>query len=193
MRFPNMQRAGHCLALGAIAAISVACMTSVAGPAAADSGLTQTNAAIRGGLLFPLSSETRHAVGSNMYDGGLDYTFSQKPFQERYNLSVDYIQKSSSGSNITLVPVTVSAQYYSESSAGVRPYVEFGGGLYFEQIKEPNNPNITGTKSGTAPGFFAGAGLDFPGNVFLDAKWQVPGEINHVRTSGIQVNLGFRF
>lgn len=158
-------------------------------------------AAIRLGIYLPASSHVTSPIGKVFPGGGLDYTFLQSG-QDRAQVSLDYIERSSSGSDVRIVPLTVSDIIYSGPNAGIRPYWGVGAGAYFVHAKVPNpdtqqtigNPGadiVNGTD--TVFGGFLDLGLEFPQYIFVDARYHWIGEVDHVNTSGLELTAGYRF
>ena len=204
MRIPSSIFASKRAISAALVAFGVGIVALAAQPAMAQNGAGNqpTVGAIRLGVFLPASNKVTSPVGKYFPGGGLDYTFQQSS-DNRAQIDADYIERSSSGSDVRVIPVTVSDLYYSGArSGGVRPYWEIGLGAYFVHVKVPNpNPNevvgnagaATINKTSTVMGGFLGAGLEFPDNLFIDARYHQVSEVSHVNTSGFEITGGYRF
>lgn len=189
---------------GILLAMGIGALAIAALPAHAQ-GVTvnpQTVGAIRLGVYLPSSSHVTSPVGKYFPVGGLDYTFQQSD-GNRAQVSLDYTERSSSGSDVRVIPLTVSDLFYSGPRAGgVREYWGVGTGVYFVHVHVPNPISSAGigapsqqTVNGTDEVFggFLAAGIELPQNVFLDARYHIDGEVDHVSTSGLEVTAGYRF
>lgn len=185
-------------------AFGIGALAIAAKPALAQSGTnlnSPTVGAIRLGIYLPASSHVTTPIGKVFPGGGLDYTFQQTA-QDRAQVSLDYIERSSSGSDVRVVPLTVSDIIYSGPRADFRPYWGVGAGAYFVHVNVPNpNPAITiGTPGAqivngtdTVFGGFLDLGLDFQYDIFVDARYHWIGEVDGVNPSGLELTAGYRF
>ena len=156
---------------------------------------TQTQAGdIRIGLYYLYDNTTRDTIGTTIPDVGLDYTLESVPGIYRTNIGVDYIDRSSNGLQLQIIPVTISEQYYhTVGGTNFTPYGEAGLGAYFVRLTEPNNTSLTSPHSETSLGGFIGLGVDLTSSVFLDARYNLIGNIQGQNPSGIEFTGGIRF
>lgn len=154
-------------------------------------------AAIRAGAYFPFNSTTKSMVGKTWAGGGLDYVIQQKPGLSRTVLSADYIERSSGGSNIRLIPVTIGEFMLQGAGEGqnnnVRPYLGIGTGAYFVHQNLPNNTNGDTSKDTTTIGGYLSAGLDISSNFLVEARYHILPKIGGINSSGLQITAGVRF
>jgi hypothetical protein len=205
MRIPSSILASNRVVSAALLAFGILLVAFGAKPATAQGTLTNqpTVGAIRLGVYIPTSSKVTSPVGKYFFPvGGLAYTFQQDS-GNRSDIGADYIERSSSGSDVRVIPLTVSETYYGGPRAqGVRPYWSVGVGAYFVHVSVPNpNPNEVVGNPGAAQvnhtdtvlGGFLGLGLDFPANYFIDLRYHQVSEVSHVNTSGFELCGGYRF
>jgi outer membrane protein W len=149
---------------------------------------------IRLGVYYIYDDNTRSNVSSTIPSGGLDYTVAQSEGLYRTNLGVDYIQRSSGGTNFEIIPVTISEQYYhTVSGTNFTPYGEAGIGVYFVHLTEPNNPSLANEHSESGLGGFIGGGVDLTTSVFLDVRYHIVPNVEGQNPSGFQFTAGLRF
>lgn len=148
--------------------------------------------AVRGGVYFPFNSTAKDEIGKTLYGGGLDY-FVQRSGPSRTNISLDYIERSSGGNDLRIIPLTVSEFNEQLGSNGVHPYAGFGVGAYFVHVKAPDNFDNEMTRNATALGGFVAAGLDLPSNLLIEARYHIIEKEGGINPSGLQVMAGFRF
>ena len=148
---------------------------------------------VRGGAYFPSNTRVKNTTGTTWYGGGLDYHFQQKPGISRTVLSVDYIQRSSGGNQIRIIPVTVGQFTISGSpEAKYHPYYGVGAGAYFVHQTIPNDVGIVETNNVTAFGGYVAAGIEFKDNLLLEARYHILNKVGSATSSGLQVMAGFR-
>ncbi len=156
-----------------------------------------TVAAIRGGAYFPFNSTTKSSVGKVWAGGGLDYNIQQKPGMTRTVLSVDYIERSSGGNTIRLIPVTIGEFNLQGAGEGqnnnVRPYLGLGVGAYFVHQTLPSNQLGNAKSDTTTIGGYLGAGLDISSNFLVEARYHILPKIGGINSSGLQITAGVRF
>ena len=154
-------------------------------------------AAVRVGAYFPFNSYTKNIVGKTWAGGGLDYVIQQKPGLSRTILSVDYIERSSGGSDIRLIPVTIGEFTLQGAGEGqsnnVRPYFGIGTGAYFVHENVPGNINGNAKSDTTTIGGYLAAGLDISSNFLVEARYHILPKIGGISNSGLQVTAGVRF
>lgn len=149
---------------------------------------------IRLGAYFPFNARAKDAIGKTWYGGGLDYTFQQTPGVSRTNLSLDYIERSSGGNTLRLIPVTVSQfTEHGDATTTVRPYFGIGGGVYFIHQNAPNSIGFQENKNATSLGGFVAAGLDLPSNFLIEGRYHIVSKVGDINSSGLQVMAGLRF
>ncbi len=157
--------------------------------------------AVRGGAYFPFNRTTKNEVGKTWAGGGLDYVIQQKPGLSRTLLSVDYIERSSGGSTIRLIPVTIGEFTLQGAGEGqtnnVRPYLGIGVGAYFVHQKVPSvlptAQAFTQNNDTTTIGGYLGAGLDISSNFLVEARYHILPKIGGINSSGLQITAGVRF
>ncbi len=157
--------------------------------------------AVRGGAYFPFNRTTKNAVGKTWGGGGLDYAFQQKPGLSRTVLSVDYIERSSGGNTIRLIPVTIGQFTLQGAGQGqnnnVRPYLGIGVGAYFVHqtvpAALPTAQVTTQSNNTTTIGGYLGAGLDISSNFLVEARYHILPKIGGINSSGLQITAGVRF
>ncbi len=160
-----------------------------------------TVAAVRLGAYFPFNSSTKRIVGKTWAGGGLDYNIQQKPGLSRTVLSVDYIERSSGGSTIRLIPVTIGQFTLQGAGEGqsnnVRPYLGIGVGAYFVHQRVPSvlptSQATTQSNDTTTIGGYLGAGLDISSNFLVEARYHILPKIGGINSSGLQITAGVRF
>ncbi len=193
---PTLSRLRTLTLTGTAAALALALLGAVR-PAHAQTVLPADKpapiGAIRGGVYFPFNSAAKNEIGKTLYGGGLDYTVQQQRGVSRTNLSLDYIERSSGGNNLRIIPLTVSEFSEQQGSSGVRPYLGFGAGVYFVHVKVPDNFDVEQTKNATALGGFVAAGLDLPDNFLVEARYHIIQSEGGINPSGLQVMAGIRF
>lgn len=157
--------------------------------------------AVRAGAYFPFNSTTKREVGKTWAGGGLDYSVQQKPGASRTILSVDYIERSSGGSTIRLIPVTFGQFTLQGANEGqhnnVRPYLGIGVGAYFVHQTVPSTlptAQVTAQHNDTTTiGGYLGAGLDISTNFLVEARYHILPKIGGINSSGLQITAGVRF
>ncbi len=154
-------------------------------------------AAVRLGAYFPFNRTTKNDVGKTWAGGGLDYNIQQKPGMARTVLSVDYIERSSGGNTIRLIPVTIGEFTLQGAGEGqsnnVRPYFGIGTGAYFVHQKLPATDGSTQKNDTTTLGGYLAAGLDISSNFLVEARYHILPKIGGINSSGLQVTAGVRF
>jgi outer membrane protein W len=184
-------------ALSGAAAAAALALIGMARPAQAQTVLpdakSPTIGAIRGGVYFPFNSTVKTNVGKTFYGGGIDYTFQQKANISRTNLSVDYIERSSGGNDIRIIPVTFSEFALQSGQSGIRPYYGIGVGAYFIRQNIPDSIGNRENTNATALGGFLAAGLDLPDNLLIEARYHIIQKEGSANASGLQVTAGIRF
>jgi hypothetical protein len=184
------------LLAAAIPVIAAAALLASASPASADSTTNQTVGAIRIGAFNPTNANTRRDFGLYDLEGGLDYTFQQTGLSERANVSIDFLETTKHGNELQTIPVTIGQQVIGGArSGGVREYVGYGIGAYFEHFNEPGTGNFNGssTHNQVAYGGFLNAGLDLTTNLFIDARYHIVTPVKNINTDGIELTAGVRF
>lgn len=153
--------------------------------------------AVRGGAYFPFNSTTKRSVGKTWASGGLDYVFQQKAGLSRTVLSVDYIERSSGGNTIRLIPVTIGQFTLQGAGEGqnnnVRPYLGIGVGAYFVHQALPDNQLGSTRNDTTTIGGYLGAGLDISSNFLVEARYHILPKVGGINSSGLQITAGVRF
>lgn len=181
----------------ALSGAAAAAVLALLGPAQAQTVLPDAKppaiGAVRGGVYFPFNSTVKNNVGKTFYGGGVDYTFQQKAGISRTNLSVDYIERSSGGNTIRLVPVTFSQFALQAGNGGVRPYYGIGVGAYFVHQSIPDNVGNRDNRNDTVLGGFLAAGLDLPNNFLIEARYHIIQKVDDANSSGLQLTAGVRF
>ena len=148
---------------------------------------------IRGGAYFPFNSRAKQVIGKTWYGGGLDYTFQQTPGVSRTNLSLDYIERNSGGSDIRIIPLTVSEFSQQNPEGTIRPYFGVGGGVYFIHQNAPNDIGFQQNNNSTTLGGFVAAGLDLGSNFLVEGRYHIISKVGSINSSGLQVMAGVRF
>ncbi len=148
---------------------------------------------VRGGVYFPFNSRLKANSGKTFYGGGLDYRIQGQPGVTRTELSVDYIERSSGGNTIRIIPVTVGQFALQLGQGTVHPYVGFGAGAYFVHENLPDNNDIQQNTNKVAIGGYVGAGLDLPSNLMVEARYHLIEKVGTYEPSGLQVMAGIRF
>ena len=190
----TFSRSGSLAACGAILTTALALLGGR--PAAAQTvvGPTQYTPAVgvRFGAYFPQNSRVTHSVGNIMAGGGVDVTVQHSP-GTRVILSLDYIDRSNSGRNLRLTPLTIGVYGVGTPSGGITPYYGLGVGAYFVHSNLLTNTGTTSSANTTSLGGYLAAGIQFQDNVFLEGRYHVVQESNGVNTGGLQVTVGYRF
>jgi outer membrane protein W len=186
------------VALSAAAASGVLTLLAAARPAAAQTELptasdNQPIAALRGGVYFPFNSNLKNNGGKTLYSGGLDYVIQHKVGQNRTELSVDYIERSSGGHDIRIIPVTIGSFTLQSGQNGVRPYVGVGVGAYFVHQNLPDDSGVNQNSNKVAIGGYIGAGLDLPSNFLVEARYHILQRVGTYNSDGLEVMAGIRF
>ncbi len=154
-------------------------------------------AAVRLGAYFPFNRTAKNFVGKTWAGGGLDYAFQQKPGLSRTLLSVDYIERSSGGSTIRLIPVTIGQFQLQGAGEGqnnnVRPYLGIGVGAYFVHQNLPQTDGTMHSNDTTTIGGYLGAGLDISSNFLVEARYHILPKVGGVNSTGLQLTAGVRF
>lgn len=183
--------------LAVLTALAGASVLLGAAPPATAQGLADTKkptiGTIRLGTYFPFNAAAKDTIGKTWYGGGLDYTFQQTPGVSRTNLSLDYIERSSGGNTLRLIPVTVSQFTEHGGENSVRPYFGLGGGVYFIHQNAPNSIGFQENKNATSLGGFLAAGLDLPNNFLIEGRYHIVSKVGDINSSGLQVTAGLRF
>lgn len=195
MRTPSRLRTAvlsSTLAAGALA------LLGMAHPAAAQSDLPTADSqqpivTVRGGVYFPFNARLKSNSGKTFYGAGLDYTIQQQLGQSRTELSVDYIERSSGGNTIRIIPVTVGQFTLRAGQNGIRPYLGIGAGVYFVHEQLPNDSGVQENTNKAAIGGYIGAGLDFPSNLLVEARYHIIQNVGTYNVSGLQLMAGIRF
>ena len=186
-----------CFRAAALSGAAATALLALLGPAQAQTVLPDAKnpvvGAIRGGVYFPFNSSVKTNVGKTFYCGGIDYTFQQKPNISRTNLSVDYIERSSGGNSLRIIPVTFSEFALQTSQNGVRPYYGIGVGAYFIRQNIPNSVGTQQNVNATALGGFLAAGLDLPSNLLVEARYHIVQKEGSANSGGLELTAGIRF
>jgi hypothetical protein len=186
----------------AVFAIAVSVFTMSARAVHAQITHDSTVGAIRLGAFVPVNSNTIQQYGRYDFVGGLDYTFQNDGINQRDIVSVDYLQQSHTDSqtntrnSIRIIPVTVGRQNIGGARGqGVRPFTEFGAGVYFVHFKNPSDTNFGGsdTEESTAFGGYLGAGLELSDSLFIDGRFHVTTPVKDVNTDALELTAGVRF
>jgi outer membrane protein W len=177
-----------------VAAVTVFAALSTPHAAKADVSLQTESGDIRIGGFYIYDNTTRNYIATVIPAIGVDYTLESLPGTYRTNLGVDYMDRSSNGTQLQDIPVTISEQYYHKiGGTGFTPYGEAGVGAYFVKLSEASNPNLVSVHSETSIGGFVGLGLDISSSVFLDARYHIVSNIQGQNPSGIEFTAGVRF
>jgi len=109
-------------------------------------------------LLVKAGAYTPEASDMNNFDTGANVEVAAGhyflPFLSG-ELGFGYFESSNGPSKLTVYPATLAARLRVPLPI-VKPYAILGGGAYFTNLDTPS-----GSKSDTAFGYFAGAGVDF--------------------------------
>ncbi|MEP6756498.1 MAG: hypothetical protein ABJA67_13415 [Chthonomonadales bacterium] len=140
---------------------------------------------VKAGLFLPSSSTLTNAVGNTWIklgvDVGLPVGFNIPIVGASTHIGIDYAVKGSS----SLVPITLMEMI--QPSAGVRSPI-FGGiglGMYTAHFK--------GAGSATRLGYRLMGGFEFNPKFFIEAQYDVVGQIRGTRADGISVLVGTHF
>jgi hypothetical protein len=180
------------------AGVSVAAMlAAVPANAQSPSGLPTVKPlpdfSARLGAYFPMNSRLKQNVGNTAFAGGVDYVLSRTGASDESTVSVDYIDRTSGGNQLRMVPVTFGGLHYMDVKAEQRTYVGYGVGAYFVNVSIPNSVGFQETNHTTLYGGYINAGIEFPENVFLDARYHFTQAVGSTNPSGLEVTAGVRF
>lgn len=178
-------------------ALGLLALTALARPAAAQLLPPTDQAApvfsVRAGAYFPSNRRIKNQVGKTFAGVGLDYAVANKPGFTSTRLSLDYIERTSSGKTVRIFPVTVGQFYYQGANSGVRPYLGFGVGAYFVKQEVDDDLGNREDNNDTRFGGYVTGGFDFSSNLFLEARYHFIQAVGSANPSGLQVMGGVRF
>ncbi len=151
---------------------------------------------VKVGANFPSNSDARDVEGSTTISAGMDYAFVKT---NEYNPTLpsvyfDYAGGGKNGGHVNTFGLGVAVRQYTTAPSGnnergVSPYIGAGIGAYVNDIKNRAGHSDTTTVLG---GKVFG-GVEFSGNAFVEANYQIIGGSNGVNPSGIGVQVGLRF
>ena len=140
---------------------------------------------VKAGLFFPSSTGLTNAIGSAWLKVGADVSlpvgFNIPIVGASTRLGIDYAMKGSS----SLVPITLTEVI--QPSAGVKSpiYGGLGIGLYTAHFK--------GAGSASRFGYRLLGGFQFTSKFFVEAQYDVVGQIRGTRADGVSVLVGTHF
>ncbi len=176
-----------------LAALALAGTLLAAGrPAAAQQVTSPTQApqfTVRAGGYFINDSGVRHNIGSSYLAAGLDYDLHDVVDTSRTILSVDYVDRSSSGNSLRIFPVTIGQLILGSSGSGVQTYYGVGAGAYFTH----SDFNGGNKHDNVLFGGYAGAGLIYNRFLELDLRYHLVTSQNGINPGGLEVTAGVRF
>jgi hypothetical protein len=179
-------------------ALSAVCL--MGGRPAAAQEAVPTNSApqldgdIRAGALFSTNNAVETKVGRQLPAAGVDVVIKHDTTNTNLVVSADFIDHSSNGSHLQVIPVTIWQQIFSGNSRDVtRTYTEYGAGLYFVNQSLPDSSGNQKSSNQTAFGGFLGFGVDVTNNIFIDARYHAVTDVNSISASGLEVTGGYRF
>jgi hypothetical protein len=107
---------------------------------------------VKGGAYTPQSSDMDSFSTGGIVEGAVGHFFL--PFLSG-ELGGGYFESKNGGNKLSVYPLTLAARLRVPLPI-VKPYAILGGGAYFTTLD-----TSSGSKSDTAYGYFAGAGVDF--------------------------------
>lgn len=148
---------------------------------------------IRGGVYFPVNTVIRHNVGDTMVAAGADYVINRQGASTAWYGSVDYIDRSSGGYKLQLVPITFGMLHYSDVTASTRTYAGWGIGAYPVDQEIPDYTGATEVRHTTLFGGYLNLGMEFPQNIFIDARYHITTTVGSANPGGLELTAGIRF
>ena len=148
---------------------------------------------LRVGAYFPTSSRARRDVGQTLPSVGVDYALHQESATSSTFISLDYIDRSSAGNELRIVPLTYGLHYIQDTNAKNATYVGFGVGAYFTNITVTNDTGSHDSHSDVLYGGFVNAGVNIGATSFLDLRYHFTTTSGSVNPGGAQLSVGFRF
>jgi len=179
--------------------VAAATILAVGSPSAkaADNGLPTVNKlpslSVRLGAFFPMNQRLKRSVGNTGFSAGADYVLSRQGASDQSIVSVGYIDRTSGANKLKMIPLTFGGLHYMDVKAEQRTYVGYGVGAYFTNVSVPDSVGFQETNHTTLYGGYINAGIEFPGNVFLDARYHFVQSVGSTNPSGIEITAGARF
>lgn len=179
--------------------VGVAAVTILAAghSAKADAGLPAFNRlpslSVRLGAYFPSNQRLKTNVGNTAFDAGVDYVLARQGSSDLSIVSIGYVDKTAGANKLQLVPLTFGGIHYMDVKADQRTYIGYGVGAYFTSINVPDSIGNPERDHSTLYGGYINAGIEFPGNVFLDARYHFTQAIGSTNPGGLEITAGARF